>query len=49
MGSPMSPLAANLYMEHFKQMALQSAERKPRRWLRYVDDVWWFGLTEGIL
>lgn len=40
MGSPLSPVAANLYMEHFEKMALDTAELKPTVWLRYVDDVW---------
>ena len=37
MGSPVSPIVANLYMEHFEREALQSAPT-PRHWFRYVDD-----------
>ena len=38
MGSPVSPLVANLYMEHFKEATLTSATHPPSVWLRYVDD-----------
>ena len=38
MGSPLSPVVANLYMEAFEQQALAKFPCKPRLWLRYVDD-----------
>ena len=38
MGSPLSPLLANTYMEYFEEMALGSTSLKPSMWLRYVDD-----------
>ena len=38
MGSPLSPVLANLYMEYFEEMALGSTSLKPSMWLRYVDD-----------
>ena len=38
MGSPVSPIVANLYVEYFKQKALGTATCPPRLWLRYVDD-----------
>ena len=37
MGSPVSPIVANLYMEYFEQKAL-SAAPTPRLWHWYVDD-----------
>jgi len=41
MGSPVSPLVANMYMEQLEEK-LQStvpAELKPKLWKRYVDDI----------
>ena len=37
-GSPLSPMLANIYMEYFEEMALGSSSLKPSRWLKYVDD-----------
>ena len=37
MGSPVSPMVANLYMEYFEQKAL-STTLPPRLWCWYVDD-----------
>ena len=41
MGSPVSPVVANLYMEFLEEKAIASAplDFKPRMWRRYVDDV----------
>ena len=36
MGSPLSPIVANIFMEHFEQQALASAPHP--LWKRYVDD-----------
>ena len=36
MGSLVSPIVANLYMEHFEMNALSTAS--PRLWMRCVDD-----------
>ena len=38
MGSPLSPVLANIFMEYFEEMALGSTSLKPSMWLRYVDD-----------
>ena len=38
MGSPLSPVVANLFMEAFETEALENAPLKPTVWLRYVDD-----------
>ena len=37
MGSPVSPIVANLYMEYFEQKVVSTAPT-PRFWCRYVDD-----------
>ena len=38
MGSPISPMLANLYMESFEVRALQSSPNPPSLWKRFVDD-----------
>jgi hypothetical protein len=38
LGSSPSPIVSNLYLEHFENLALDSALHKPSLWLRYVDD-----------
>ncbi len=47
MGSPLSPVMANLFKEEFEKNALATATLKPGFWLRYVDDTlssWCHGL-----
>ena len=40
MGSPVSSIVANLYMECFERKALVSAINPPQVWFRFVDDTW---------
>jgi hypothetical protein len=37
MGSSLSPILSNVFMEHFEKLAHYSAEYKPSLWLWYVD------------
>ena len=39
MGSPLSPIVANIFMEDLETQALETAAWKPKMWRRYVDDV----------
>ena len=38
MGSPLSPVVANFFMEDFEKKAIEQATHKPVCWFRYVDD-----------
>jgi hypothetical protein len=37
MGSPLSPVIANVYMEDYEKAALESTPLKPHCWYRYID------------
>ena len=39
MGSPLSPIIANIYMEYFESLAISSSPKLIKWWFRYVDDV----------
>nr|XP_034826501.1 uncharacterized protein LOC117983968 [Maniola hyperantus] len=39
MGSPIAPVAANIFMEWVEGELVEMMPEKPRRWLRYVDDI----------
>ena len=39
MGSPVSPVIANIYMEHIESLAIPSSPTLIKCWFRYVDDV----------
>jgi len=38
MGSPLSPVIANLFMKDLEQKPIQSVVLQPKLWVRYVDD-----------
>ena len=38
MGSPLSPVVANFFLEDFEKKAIEQATHKPVCWFRYVDD-----------
>ena len=49
MGSPISPVITNIFMEYFEKEALRKTSKKPEVWFRYVDDtfvIWRHGRAE---
>jgi hypothetical protein len=38
MGSPLSPVTENFFMEYFEKKAIEEVTHKPVCWFRYVDD-----------
>jgi hypothetical protein len=38
MGSPLSPVVADFFMEHFEETTLERVTHKPLCWFSYVDD-----------
>ena len=49
MGSPLSPIVANLFMENFENKVIESYPLKLKLWKRYVDDtnvLWPYGEQE---
>ena len=38
MGSPLSPIIANTYMENFEKIVVDTSSLQPKLWRRYVDD-----------
>ena len=39
MGSPLSPIVVNIFMEDLKMLALKMPPCKPNMWLKYIDYV----------
>jgi hypothetical protein len=38
MGNSLSPVVSNIFMEHSAKIVLDTADHKPAKWLRYVDN-----------
>ena len=40
MGSPVSPVIANVFMKHFESLAIPTFPTLIKWWFRYVDDIY---------
>jgi hypothetical protein len=38
MENSLSPVVSNIFMERSEEIALNMADYKPTKWLRYIDD-----------
>ena len=48
MGSPVSPVVANIFMEHLEDIAAQQPPSPVRFWRTYVDDTFYFLQTSSV-
>jgi hypothetical protein len=39
MRNSLSPVVRYIFMKHFEEIALDTADHKPTIWLRYVNDI----------
>ena len=45
MGTRVAPTYANLFMAHFEEKYIYTHNSKPRKWFRFIDDIW--GIFKG--
>jgi hypothetical protein len=36
-GNSLSPVVSSIFIEHFEEIALDAADHRPAKWLRYID------------
>jgi hypothetical protein len=39
MGTPLSSVISNTYMENFEKVAIEQSDLRHKIWLRYIDDI----------